>query len=99
MEDDISVVVQSLIRALTASEQSIQKRNLLQKEIEANRRVRELKIQTLEETIVKQAEQIRTLSAELSERSRQAQDLASQAIGGAPATSPTQARQRGELAT
>ena len=34
------------------------KTDLLQKEIEANRRVRELKIQTLEETIVKQAEQI-----------------------------------------
>jgi len=76
-----------------AAQEAIQeaqiKTDLLQKEIEANRRVRELKIQTLEQAIVKQAEQIKTLSAELSERSRQAQDLASQAIGGTRATSPT----------
>jgi hypothetical protein len=65
------------------------KTDLLQNEIEANRRVRELKIQTLEETIVKQAEQIKTLSVELSERSKQAQDLASQAIGGTQAIGST----------
>ena len=56
--------------------------DLLEKEIAANRQVRELKIQTLQETIAGQREQIQVISAELSERQRQAQDLASQAVGG-----------------
>jgi hypothetical protein len=81
--------------AQEATQEAQIKTDLLQKENEANRRVRELKIQTLEQAIVKQAEQIKALSAELSERSRQAQDLASQAIGGTRATNPTSSQKEG----
>jgi hypothetical protein len=63
--------------------------DLLEKESAANRQVRELKIQTLQETIARQREQIQAISAELSERQRRAQDLASQAIGGTPRSVPS----------
>ncbi len=59
------------------------KTDLFHKEIEANRRVRELNIQTLEETIAQQAAQIEVLSAELRQAHLRAQSLAAQAIGGA----------------
>ena len=70
-------------KAMEVTAQDAQlKTDLLEKEIQASTRVRELHIQALEESITKQAKQIQALSAELSQRIEQAQDLASQAIGG-----------------
>jgi len=57
--------------------------DLLAKENDGKRRVYELRIGTLEETIQKQAAQIEALSKQLSTALRQAQDLAVKAIEGA----------------
>ena len=72
----------------TASEEAQVKTDLFAKEIAANQQVRELHIQSLKETIVRQNEQIEALSAELKETLKQAQGLAFRAISGATAETP-----------
>jgi hypothetical protein len=72
----------------TASEEAQIKTDLFAKEIAANQQVRELHIQSLEETIIRQNEQIEALSAELKETLKQAQTLAFRAISGASAETP-----------
>ena len=80
--------------ALQAVAQEAQlKTDLLEKEIEANARVRELQIEALEETVARQVEQIQAISAELGERLKQAQDLASQAISSSSGVSANPATQ------
>lgn len=56
------------------------KADLLAKEVEANKKVYELTIQTLESTIERQNEEIQALSAELKDALKQVQDLASKAV-------------------
>jgi len=56
--------------------------DLLAKEEEGNQRIAELKIQSLQSTIDKQAEQIASLSAQLDATVRQSQSLAIKAIEG-----------------
>jgi hypothetical protein len=72
----------------TASAEAQVKTDLFAKEIAANQQVRELHIQSLEETIVRQNEQIEALSAELKETLKQAQTLAFRAISGTAAETP-----------
>jgi hypothetical protein len=62
------------------------KAELMEKEIEANRKVFALQTVTLEETIKKQSEQIEALNAQLQAALKQSQDLALKAIEGAAAT-------------
>jgi hypothetical protein len=69
----------------TASAEAQVKTDLFAKEIAANQQVRVLHIQSLEETIVRQNEQIEALSTELKETLKQAQSLAFKAIRGATA--------------
>jgi hypothetical protein len=57
--------------------------DLQQKENDGKRRVYELKVHALEETITKQNEQLTELSKQLSNALKQAQDLAIKAIDGA----------------
>jgi hypothetical protein len=66
---------------------------LFRKEVEANVRVRELKIQALESTIDRQAAQIESLSAELNAALVRAQDLASKAVASASVDEMALARQ------
>ena len=61
--------------------------DLQQKENEGKRRVYELRVQALEETINKQNEQIGELSKQLATALKQAQDLAIKAIDGASSSS------------
>lgn len=67
------------------------KADLQAKEAEGERRVYELKIQSLEDVIEKQQQQINTLSAQLNAAVKQAQDLAVKAIEGASNVSSLQA--------
>jgi len=71
-----------------ASAEAQVKTDLFAKEIAANQQVRELHIQSLEETIFRQNEQIEALSAELKETLKQAQALAFRAISGTTAETP-----------
>ena len=57
--------------------------DLQQKENEGKRRVYELRVQQLDETVTKQNEQIAELSRQLATALKQAQDLAIKAIDGA----------------
>lgn len=83
--------------AQAAAEEAQLEADLFQKEIEANQRVRALKIQSLKATIARQAAQIEALSAELNEALRRAQDLASKAISsGAVADVPLPGRARSQ---
>jgi len=72
----------------TASAEAQVKTDLFAKEVAANQQIRELHIQSLEETIVRQNEQIEALSTELKETLKQAQALAFRAISGATAETP-----------
>ena len=72
----------------TASAEAQVETDLFAKEIAANQQVRELHIQSLEETIVRQNEQLEALAAELKETLKQAQTLAFRAISGATAETP-----------
>jgi colicin import membrane protein len=56
---------------------------ILQKDAQAERKVAELQVKTLEETIKRQAEQINSLDKALEEAKRQVQDIALKAIEGA----------------
>jgi hypothetical protein len=77
-------------QAMQAAAQDAQvKSDLYRKEIQANQQVRELKIQSLNETIARQAEQLDALSAELKDALKQMQALASQAIGGTAGSEPS----------
>jgi hypothetical protein len=58
------------------------KAELLEKEVEANRKVSALQIQSLEATLVKQAEQLEALTAQLQAATKQTQELAHKAIEG-----------------
>lgn len=69
------------------------KAELLEKEVEGNRRVYALQISSLEETLKKQAEQIESLSAKLQVALTQAQELALKAIEG---TAHAHAARRGD---
>ena len=62
------------------------KADLLEKEVEANRNVYELKIQTVNETINKQSEQIKALSMDLKSALKQVQELASRTIAATSGT-------------
>ena len=66
-----------------ANRQSKIKADLTAKEHEGRRRVYELRITTMEETIAKQNAQIQSLSSQLTATLKQAQDLAVKAIEGA----------------
>jgi hypothetical protein len=59
------------------------KAELMEKEIEANRKVHALQIATLEECITKNAAQIEAVTAQLQAALKQTQDLALRAIDGA----------------
>jgi hypothetical protein len=74
-----------------ASDEAQVKTDLFKKEIEANKRVRELEIQALEATVARQAEQVAALSAQLQEAVQRAQDLAARAISGAAHADPATA--------
>jgi len=65
--------------------------DLRAKEVEGEERVHELRTQSLEETIGKQATQIDTLSKQLNAVLKQAQDLAVKALEGASSASTYQA--------
>jgi hypothetical protein len=74
-----------------ASDEAQVKTDLFKKEIEANKRVRELEIQALEATVARQAEQVAALSAQLQEAVQRAQDLAARAISGTAHADPVTA--------
>jgi uncharacterized coiled-coil protein SlyX len=74
-----------------ARRQTKVKADLRVKEIEGERRIYELKIQSLEDTIKKQQQQMNSLSAQLDVAVKQVQDLAMKAIEGASNTSSLQA--------
>ena len=76
----------------TAGEAKV-KAELLEKEVEGNRKVYALQIASLEETLKKQAEQIESLSAKLQVALTQAQELAMKAIEG---TAHAHAARRGD---
>lgn len=59
--------------------------DLLEKEVEANRKVSQLQIQSLEETIAKQRAQLESLGAQLQAAQKEGQGLALRAIEGAAA--------------
>jgi predicted nucleic acid-binding Zn-ribbon protein len=67
------------------------KSDLVAKEVEGKKRVYELKIQALEETIAKQAAQVASLSSQLTTVLKQGQELAIKAIEGAANESTFQA--------
>lgn len=69
------------------------KAELLEKEVEANRKVYALQISSLEETVKKQGEQIEAFTAKLQIALSQAQELALKAIEG---TSHSHAARRGD---
>ncbi len=69
--------------ASIARRQAKTQSSLLQKEFEGKRRVYELRIGSLEETINKQSAQIDSLTEKLSIATKQAQDLAVKALEGA----------------
>jgi hypothetical protein len=69
------------------------KAELLEKEVEGNRKVYALQISSMEETLKKQGEQIESLSAKLQVALTQAQELALKAIEG---TAHTHAARRGD---
>jgi hypothetical protein len=58
------------------------KAELLEKEVEANRKVSALQIQSLESTLVKQAEQLEAITGQLQAATKQTQELAHKAIEG-----------------
>jgi hypothetical protein len=60
---------------------------ILQKDSEAERRVAELQVKTLQETLKRQTEQIASLEAALEEAKRQVQEIALKAIEGASGSS------------
>jgi hypothetical protein len=66
-----------------ASAQAKVKADLLAKEIDGDKRVFELRVKSLEATIKERAQQIESLSAQLSAALKQSQDLAIKAIEGA----------------
>src|SRR5262249_8841198 len=74
-----------------ASAQSKVKADLLAKEIDGDRRVFDLRVKSLEGTIKERAQQIESLSAQLSAALKQSQDLAIKAIEGASNSSTFQA--------
>lgn len=74
-----------------ASAQAKVKADLLAKEIEGDKRVFELRVKSLEATIKDRAQQIESLSAQLSAALKQSQDLAIKAIEGASNSSTFQA--------
>jgi len=61
------------------------KAELLEKEVEANRKVYALQVESLEDTLKKQSEQIESLSAKLQVALTQVQDLALKAVQGTAA--------------
>jgi hypothetical protein len=77
--------------AKIARQQAKVKADLREKEAEGERRVYELKIQSLENTITKQQEQIKNLSTQLDATVKQAQALALKAIEGASSAGSLQA--------
>jgi hypothetical protein len=74
-----------------ASAQAKVKADLLAKEIDGDKRVFELRVKSLEGTIKERAQQIESLSAQLSAALKQSQDLAIKAIEGASNSSTFQA--------
>lgn len=74
-----------------ATHQARLKADLIAKETEGVKRVKELQIQSLETTITKQSAQIQALSAQLTAALKQAQDLAVKAIEGASTETSFQA--------
>jgi hypothetical protein len=74
-----------------ASAQAKVKADLLAKEIDGDKRVFELRVKSLETTIKERAQQIESLSAQLSAALKQSQDLAIKAIEGASNSSTFQA--------
>lgn len=74
-----------------ASAQAKVKADLLAKEIDGDKRVFELRVKSLEATIKERAQQIESLSAQLSAALKQSQDLAIKAIEGASNSSTFQA--------
>jgi len=74
-----------------ASAQSRVKADLLAKDIDGEKRLFELRVRSLEATIKERAQQIESLSAQLSAALKQSQDLAIKAIEGASNSSTFQA--------
>jgi hypothetical protein len=74
-----------------ARRQTKVKTDLRAKEVEGERRVYELKIQSLEEVIKKQQQQLNGLSTQLEAAVKQVQELAVKAIEGASSTGSLQA--------
>jgi hypothetical protein len=74
----------AVAEARRQGEQQFEQRILVAtKDAEADKRVAELRIRTLEETAARQAEQVATLQKQLDEAKRQVQDIAVKAIEGA----------------
>jgi hypothetical protein len=74
-----------------ARRQTKVKADLRAKEVEGERRVYELKVQSLEDIIKKQQQQLNSLSAQLDAAVKQVQELAVKAIEGASSTGSLQA--------
>ena len=74
-----------------ARRQTKVKTDLRAKEVEGERRVSELKIQSLEDVIKKQQQQLNSLAAQLDAAVKQVQELAVKAIEGASSTGSLQA--------
>ena len=77
--------------AAGARRQTTVKADLSAKEAEGERRVFELKIQSFEDTLKKQREQLKSLSSQLDATIKQAQTLALKAIEGASSAGSLQA--------
>lgn len=86
LDKAVTIAKEKALQAASAEAQVIT--DLFAKEIAANQQVRELHIQALGETIVRQNERIEALSTELKETLKQAQALAFRAISGATAETP-----------
>lgn len=81
LKSELDKAVEVAVKTETAKrEQSIL---LFQKEFEADKRVAELKIKSLEDTVTRQYTQMESLSARLDEAKMQVQDIAIKAIEGA----------------
>ncbi len=70
--------------AIKQTEQRLmQEKILLERDSELERKISDLKVKTLEETIVKQQTQIQLLQTRLEDATKQVQDIAVKAIEGA----------------
>ncbi len=88
---DVAAAARAAQEAEAKSAQQVQ---LLKKDAEAEKRLAELRIKTLEETLSRQSAQIEALQKQLDEAKQQVQEIAVKAIEGASGVSPTEPARR-----